>query len=38
MGDGRVVAESTSPQPLRHVTATPESIDERVIDFVCKTP
>ena len=36
MGAGRAVVTTTSPQPLRHVVAATASIDERVIDFVCK--
>jgi hypothetical protein len=30
------VVTMASPQPLRHVVAATASIDERVIDFVCK--
>jgi hypothetical protein len=37
MGHGGVVARETSPQPLRQVLATPASIDERVVDFVCES-
>ena len=37
MGVGRVVVEATSPQPLRYATATPGSVDDRVIDSVCNT-
>jgi hypothetical protein len=36
MGRGRAVVTMASPQPLRHVVAATASIDERVIDFVCK--
>jgi hypothetical protein len=35
MGRGRAVVTQTSPQPLKQVVAAPESIDERVINFVC---
>jgi hypothetical protein len=36
MGQGHTVVTATSSQPLRHVVAASGSIDERVIDFVCK--
>ncbi len=36
MGRGRVVVTMPSPQPVRHVVAATASIDERVIDVVCK--
>jgi hypothetical protein len=35
-GRGRPVVSTKSPQPLRHVVAAPQSIDERVVDFVCQ--
>jgi hypothetical protein len=36
MGRGRPLVSTKSPQPLRHVVAAPESIDGRVVDFVCQ--
>jgi hypothetical protein len=33
---GRAVVSTKSPEPLRHVVAAPQSIDERVVDFVCQ--
>jgi hypothetical protein len=36
MAGGRAVVTTASPQPLRHVVAASGSVDERVIDFVCK--
>jgi Surface-adhesin protein E len=35
-GRGRPVVSTKSPQPLRHVAAAPQSIDERVVEFVCQ--
>jgi hypothetical protein len=36
MGRGRAVVTQTSPQPLKPVVAAPNSIDEHVVDFVCR--
>jgi hypothetical protein len=35
-GRGRAVVSTKSPEPIRHVVAEPRSIDERVVDFVCR--
>jgi hypothetical protein len=35
-GSGRAVVSTKSPEPLRHVVAEPQSIDERVVNFACR--